>query len=218
MSYTERTQRLDALMRMGPVIPVVTIDHLEHAVPMARALVAGGVKVIEVTMRTPIAMEALARIVAELSAEGVIAGAGTVLSRHQAEDAVAAGAQFLVSPGATPALLDAILDLPVPTLPGVATAGEAMAAMERGLRRLKFFPAEASGGVAMLKSLHGPFGDLAFCPTGGIDRQKAPAYLALPNVLCVGGSWLTPSAAIKAGDWHKITELAHETRALARAD
>ena len=216
MSYLERTQRLDRLMRMGPVIPVVTIEHLDHAVPLARALVAGGVKVIEVTMRTPVAMEALARIVSEVSVEGVIAGAGTVLSRHQAEDAVAAGAQFLVSPGATSTLLDVILDLPVPTLPGIATASEAMAAMERGLRRLKFFPAEAAGGVAMLKALHGPFGDLAFCPTGGIDRQKAPAYLALPNVLCVGGSWLTPSSAIKAGDWHTLTDLAHETRALAQ--
>lgn len=212
MSYGERTQRLDAIMRLGPVIPVVTIETVAEAVPLARALVAGGLSVIEVTLRTPAALEALERIAHEV--EGAIAGAGTVLGHHQAQEAVSAGAKFLVSPGATPALLAAAQDIVVPFLPGIATASEAMAALEHGLHRLKFFPAEAAGGVAMLKSLYGPFPQLAFCPTGGIDQTKAASYLALPNVLCVGGSWLTPAAAIREGAWSTITTLAKEAAGL----
>ncbi|MDQ0471089.1 bifunctional 4-hydroxy-2-oxoglutarate aldolase/2-dehydro-3-deoxy-phosphogluconate aldolase [Labrys wisconsinensis] len=212
---TDKTARLDALMRRGPVIPVVTIERVEDAVPLARALVAGGVAVIEVTLRTPAGLEAIRRIAGEV--EGAVPGAGTVLDERQAEASVAAGAQFLVSPGSTVALLDAAVGLPVPMLPGIATASEAMAAMERGLRRLKFFPAEAAGGIAMLKSLHGPLGELVFCPTGGIDLAKAPGYLALPNVACVGGSWLTPAKAVAEGAWDGITELARGTAALRPA-
>jgi 2-dehydro-3-deoxyphosphogluconate aldolase/(4S)-4-hydroxy-2-oxoglutarate aldolase len=210
----DKTPGLDALMRRGPVIPVVTIEHAQAAVPMARALLAGGISVIEVTLRTPVAIEALRRIAGEV--EGAFAGAGTVLERRQAQEAVAAGAAFLVSPGATTALLDAAADLPVPILPGVATASEAMAARERGLTRLKFFPAEAAGGIAMLKSLGGPFGELVFCPTGGIDLAKAPAYLALANVACVGGSWLTPAKALAQGQWSLVTELARTAATLRR--
>ena len=202
----DKTARIDALMRRGPVIPVVTIEDAAAAVPMARALLAGGISVIEITLRTPAAIEALRRIFGEV--EGVVAGAGTVLDRRQAEASVAAGAAFLVSPGATQALIDAADELPVPLLPGVATASEAMAARERGLTRLKFFPAEAAGGIAMLKALHGPLGDLVFCPTGGIDLAKAPAYLALPNVACVGGSWLTPRKAMDEGSFETIAALA----------
>jgi 2-dehydro-3-deoxyphosphogluconate aldolase/(4S)-4-hydroxy-2-oxoglutarate aldolase len=174
--------------------------------------VAGGLRVIEVTLRTSVALEALARIAGEV--EGMVLGAGTVLDRRQAEASIKAGAAFMVSPGATERLLAETADLPVPLLPGVATASEAMSAMEHGLTRLKFFPAEAAGGIAMLKSLHGPFGDLVFCPTGGIDRAKAASYLALPNVACVGGSWLTPAKAIAEGAWSVVEDLARETLAL----
>jgi 2-dehydro-3-deoxyphosphogluconate aldolase / (4S)-4-hydroxy-2-oxoglutarate aldolase len=204
--------RLDALLRAGPVIPVVTIEDVASAVPIARALLAGGIAVIEVTLRTPAGLEAIRRIARDV--EGALPGAGTVLDARQAEAAISAGAAFLVSPGATPALLSATRNLPVPLLPGIATASEAMLAMEQGLSRLKFFPAEAAGGVAMLKSLQGPLGDLIFCPTGGIDLAKAPSYLALSNVACVGGSWLTPAKVLAEQAWDRITQLALQAAAL----
>ncbi len=206
---TERISALDAIMTAGPVIPVVTIAAAANAVPLARALVAGGIRVIEVTLRTPAGLDAIARIAAEVPE--AIVGAGTVLSGAQAERSQKAGATFLVSPGLTPNLLAAVADLGIPLLPGIATPGEAMLALESGLSRLKFFPAEPAGGVPMLKALHGPLGELRFCPTGGIDLEAAPSYLACPNVVCVGGSWLTPAKAVAEGAWAVITDEARRS-------
>ena len=197
---------IEAILRLGPVIPVVTIDRATDAAPLARALLAGGIRVIEVSLRTAAGLAAIERIAAEVP--DMVVGAGTVLSDTQVARSTAAGAAFLVSPGLTRRLLAAAADSPIPLLPGVATAGEAMAAREEGLTRLKFFPAEPAGGVPMLQALHGPLRDLVFCPTGGIDLAGAPAYLALANVACVGGSWLTPAKAIAAGDWSSITAAA----------
>ncbi len=200
------------LLDLAPVVPVVVLDDAESAVPLARALVAGGLPVIEVTLRTPVALDAIRRIAAEVP-EAVI-GAGTVRSPEDVEAAAGAGARFLVSPGTTPGLLAAMLASGVPFLPGVATATEAMTLAERGVRELKFFPAEPAGGVAYLKSLSGPLPDVRFCPTGGITPSNAPAYLALPNVGCVGGSWLTPRSLVTAGDFARIEKLASEAAAL----
>ncbi|MBB2740469.1 UNVERIFIED_ORG: 2-dehydro-3-deoxyphosphogluconate aldolase/(4S)-4-hydroxy-2-oxoglutarate aldolase [Microbispora rosea subsp. rosea] len=200
------------LLDLAPVVPVVVLDDAESAVPLARALVAGGLPVIEVTLRTPVALDAIRRIAAEVP-EAVI-GAGTVRSPEDVEAAAGAGARFLVSPGTTPGLLAAMLAAGVPFLPGVATATEAMTLAERGVRELKFFPAEPAGGVAYLKSLSGPLPDVRFCPTGGITPSNAPAYLALPNVGCVGGSWLTPRSLVTAGDFARIEKLASEAAAL----
>lgn len=196
----------------GPVIPVIVIQQLEHAVPMAAALVAGGVRVLEVTLRTPVAlrcMEAIARAVPE-----AIVGAGTIRHAADARSAAAAGCRFGVSPGFTPEVSQACLQVGLPLLPGVATASEVMAATAAGHRFLKFFPASAAGGVPMLKALAGPFADVAFCPTGGISVQNARDYLALPNVKVCGGSWLTPPDALAAGDWARLTALAREAAAL----
>jgi 2-dehydro-3-deoxyphosphogluconate aldolase/(4S)-4-hydroxy-2-oxoglutarate aldolase len=210
---TAPTEEFIARLRGVRVVPVVTIDDAAAAVPLARALLAGGIDVIEVTLRTPAALEAIRRIARELPQ--VAAGAGTVLSKAQAEDAVAAGARFLVSPGLTPAVADAGLAAAVPLLPGVATVSEAMAAAERGFIFLKFFPAEAIGGAAALKALAAPLPHLRFCPTGGIDAAKAAAYLALPNVVCVGGSWMAPPDAVRDGDWNRITALSRAASGLA---
>jgi 2-dehydro-3-deoxyphosphogluconate aldolase/(4S)-4-hydroxy-2-oxoglutarate aldolase len=196
----------------GPVIPVIVLDRAEDAVPLARALVAGGVKVLEVTLRTAAALPAIAAIAREVPE--AIVGAGTVRSPADAEAAAAAGARFAVSPGFTPAVGRACAALGLPLLPGVATASEAMAAMAEGHAFLKFFPAEAAGGTKMLKALAGPFPDLVFCPTGGITPESAPAYLALANVRVIGGSWLVPADALREGDWARITRLAAETAAL----
>lgn len=196
----------------GPVIPVIVIQELEHAVPLAEALVAGGVKVLEVTMRTPVALaaiEAIARAV-----PGAIVGAGTIRSAADARAAKAAGSLFGVSPGYTAAVGAACRAAGLPLLPGVATASEVMAAQADGLAFLKFFPATAAGGIPMLKALAGPFPDVAFCPTGGITPETAPQFLALPNVKVCGGSWLTPADAVAAGDWARITRLAREAAAL----
>lgn len=200
------------LLDLAPVVPVVVLDDADSAVPLARALVAGGLPVIEVTLRTPVALDAIRRIAAEVP-EAVV-GAGTVRSPEDVEAAAGAGARFLVSPGTTPGLLAAMLASGVPFLPGVATATEAMTLAERGVRELKFFPAEPAGGVAYLKSLSGPLPDVRFCPTGGITPSNAPAYLALPNVGCVGGSWLTPRSLVTAGDFARIEKLASEAAAL----
>ncbi|GAB3147452.1 bifunctional 4-hydroxy-2-oxoglutarate aldolase/2-dehydro-3-deoxy-phosphogluconate aldolase [Microbispora hainanensis] len=200
------------LLDLAPVVPVVVLDDADSAVPLARALVAGGLPVIEVTLRTPAALDAIRRIAAEVP-EAVV-GAGTVRSPEDVEAATGAGSRFLVSPGTTPALLAAMLASGVPFLPGVATATEAMTLAERGVRELKFFPAEPAGGVAYLKSLSGPLPDVRFCPTGGITPSNAPAYLALPNVGCVGGSWLTPRSLVAAGDFARIEKLASEAAAL----
>ena len=203
-----------ARLRRAGVVPVITIEDAASALPFATALRDGGLDVIEVTLRTGAALEAIRRIAAGLP--DILIGAGTVLSKAQAEDSVAAGARFLVSPGLTPTIADAGLAASVPLLPGVATASEAMAAAERGIAFLKFFPAEAIGGVAALKALAAPLPHLRFCPTGGIDAAKAAAYLALPNVVCVGGSWMAPADAVRTGDWAKIASLSAEASRLAR--
>ena len=208
----QKQHQVETLMRLAPVIPVVIIDDAKAAVPMARALVAGGIPTIEVTLRTPAALEAIRAIAAEV--EGAVVGCGTALTARDLQAALQAGARFAVSPGTSPHLLDAADDSELPLLPGVATASEVMAASADGHRFLKFFPAVPAGGVAMLKALHGPFPDIAFCPTGGITAQTAPQFLALPNVRVCGGSWLTPAEAIAAGDWSRITALASAASAL----
>jgi 2-dehydro-3-deoxyphosphogluconate aldolase / (4S)-4-hydroxy-2-oxoglutarate aldolase len=212
---TAPTEAFEARLRRLGVVPVVTIEDAAAAVPLARALAAGGIDVIEVTLRTPAAIEAIRRIAGELPE--IVVGAGTVLSRAQLDESVAAGARFLVSPGLTAMIAEAGLAAPVPLLAGVATASEAMRAAEQGLTFLKFFPAESIGGAAALKALAAPLPHIRFCPTGGIDAAKAAAYLALPNVACVGGSWMASADAIRGSDWATITRLAGEaTRALSR--
>ena len=202
----------ESLLSLVPVIPVVVVDDLAHAVPIARALVAGGLPVIELTLRTPVALDAIRAITAEVP--GILVGAGTVVTPAQADQAVEAGARFLVSPGCTPVLLAAMSSTGVPFLPGTATVSEALAVLEAGISEMKFFPAEASGGAAYLKSIASPLPAARFCPTGGITAASAPSYLALPNVGCVGGSWLTPAAALAAGDWDRIRTLAAEAAVL----
>ena len=201
-----------SLASHGPVIPVIVVQRLEQAVPLARALVEGGVKVLEVTLRTPVALaaiEAIARAVPE-----AVVGAGTLRLPADAKAARDAGSVFAVSPGYTAALGAACREAGLPLLPGVATGSEVMAAMADGLRFLKFFPAVQAGGIPMLKALAGPFPDIAFCPTGGITPETAPQFLALPNVAVCGGSWLTPADAVEQGDWARITRLAREAQAL----
>ena len=203
------------VMQDAPVIPVIVLHDVAHAVPMARALLAGGIRMLEVTLRTPQAlacMEAIARAVPE-----VVVGAGTVRSAADAQAAAMAGARFAVSPGYTPQVGKACKDLGLPLLPGVATGSEIMAAQVDGFTELKFFPAMQAGGTAMLKAWSGPFGDVSFCPTGGVTMHNAPELLALPNVLCVGGSWLVPSDALANGDWPRVTQLAREASILKRA-
>ena len=196
----------------GPVIPVIVIDRLEDAVPLARALVEGGVRVLEVTLRTPVALAAIEAMVRDVP--GAIVGAGTIRSAVDARAARQAGAVFGVSPGYTAEVGAACREIGLPLLPGVATASEVMAAQADGLSFLKFFPATAAGGIPMLKALAGPFPDVSFCPTGGITLQTAPDFLALTNVKVCGGSWLTPADAVKTGDWARITRLAAEAAAL----
>ncbi|MEU0536459.1 bifunctional 4-hydroxy-2-oxoglutarate aldolase/2-dehydro-3-deoxy-phosphogluconate aldolase [Amycolatopsis tolypomycina] len=195
------------LLELSPVMPVVVIDDADDAVPTARALLAGGIGVIELTLRTPAALSAIERVAAEVP--DIVIGAGTVVSPDQAKQAADAGAKFLVTPGCTDAVVDACFETGLPFLPGASTVSEAMRLAERGLSALKFFPAEASGGVAYLKSIAGPLPSLRFCPTGGITVASAPTYLALPNVGCIGGSWLTASL-----DPATIEKLAAEAAAL----
>lgn len=195
----------EALCRRAPVIPVLVIEDAAHARPLAEALVAGGLPVLEVTLRTPAALDAIRDMV---RVAGCIVGAGTLITPDDVEAAQKAGARFGVSPGATPMLLDAARSGDLPLLPGAATATEAMALLERGYTVQKFFPAEAAGGVAALKALAGPLPQIRFCPTGGIGPTNAADYLALPNTLCVGGSWVAPKDRVAAGDWAAITALA----------
>lgn len=201
-----------SLLDLAPVVPVVVIQDLETAVPAARALVSGGLPVIEVTLRTDCALEAIGRIRAEVPQ--AVVGAGTVRTAADVEAATAAGAAFLVTPGTTPQLVEALRACGLPYLPGAATASEVMTLAERGITEMKFFPAEAAGGVAYLKSLAGPLPEVRFCPTGGIRPETAPDYLALPNVGCVGGTWLTPADALASGDYARIEKLAAEAAAL----
>ena len=202
------------LMRIGPVIPVIVVHRVEDAVPLARALVAGGVRVLEVTLRTPVALDAVRAIAREV--EGAIVGVGTITRPAEFERAAAAGARFGVSPGFTDELADAARASAMPWLPGVMTPSDVIRAGAAGHAQLKLFPAQQAGGIAMLKALHGPFPDVVFCPTGGVTAETAPSFLALPNVACVGGSWLTPADAVAAGDWIRIERLARAAAALPR--
>ena len=200
---------LGEALKAAAVLPVLTIEVPDDGVEVARALQRGGLNLIEITLRTPAAVEVIRRIKADVPEVRV--GAGTVLDPEQAARAIAAGARFIVSPGMTPRLLEAAATWPVPYLPGAATASEAMALSDLGYRVLKFFPAEPAGGLAYLKALAAPLADVLFCPTGGIDAANAPAYLALPNVVAVGGSWVAPAKQVAARDWPAITALAHQT-------
>lgn len=201
-----------SVLDLAPVVPVVVLDDAADAVPLARALVAGGLPAIEVTLRTPAALDAI-RAIADQVPDAVV-GAGTVISPGGVADSVAAGARFLVSPGWTDTLLDAMKGSGLPFLPGVSTTSEVVALLERGVTEMKFFPAEAAGGTAYLKSLSAPLPAARFCPTGGISLASAPSYLALPNVGCVGGTWMLPADAIKAKDWGRIETLAREAATL----
>jgi 2-dehydro-3-deoxyphosphogluconate aldolase/(4S)-4-hydroxy-2-oxoglutarate aldolase len=210
-----RTSLIDQALRLSPVIPVLVVDEVAHAAPLAQALFDGGIKVLEITLRTPQALsviEAMARAVPE-----AVIAAGTVTHPSQLAAAQRAGAHFAVSPGLTPALADAVQQPgALPLLPGVSTASELMLGLDAGLGRFKLFPAEAVGGIQLLQSLYGPFPEAVFCPTGGITLESAPRYLALPNVACVGGSWLAPKAAVMAGQWDHIRALASQAAALPR--
>ena len=202
------------VMRDAPVIPVIVLQKVEHAVPLARALVAGGIRMLEVTLRTPVALQCIEAIARDVP--DAVPGVGTIRSAADAQAAYRAGARFGVSPGYTTAVGHACRSLGLPLLPGVATGSEIMVAQEDGYTELKFFPALQAGGMAMLKAWSGPFGDVTFCPTGGIHAGNAAEFLALPNVACVGGSWIVPTDAIAAGDWARITQLAREAAQLPR--
>jgi 2-dehydro-3-deoxyphosphogluconate aldolase / (4S)-4-hydroxy-2-oxoglutarate aldolase len=204
-----------AIMALAPVIPVLTVASVEDGLAQAKALVAGGLLAIEVTLRTPSALAAIRAIARSVS--DAVVGAGTIVSVEQVDEAVKAGARFLVSPGTSPSLAKAAAQSPVPFLPGCATASEAMALRELGFRALKLFPAEAAGGAKLIASLAAPLPDLSFCPTGGVDLEKAPEYLRLPNVPCVGGSWMLQKAALAAGDYLAVEALARDAAELKRA-
>ncbi|GAA3755805.1 bifunctional 4-hydroxy-2-oxoglutarate aldolase/2-dehydro-3-deoxy-phosphogluconate aldolase [Streptomyces tremellae] len=203
---------MTSVLDLAPVIPVVVLKDAAGAVPLARALVAGGLPAIEVTLRTPAALDAVRAIAAEVP--DAVVGTGTVLSPDAVTRSVAAGARFLVSPGWTDTLLSAMEASGVPFLPGVSTTSEVVALLERGVTEMKFFPAEAAGGIPYLKSLSSPLPRARFCPTGGITAESAPRYLALPNVSCVGGTWMVPQDAVEAGDWDRVEALAREASTL----
>jgi 2-dehydro-3-deoxyphosphogluconate aldolase/(4S)-4-hydroxy-2-oxoglutarate aldolase len=200
------------ILRLGPVMPVLVIDAVEHAVPLARALVAGGIRVLEVTLRTPVAFDAVRAIRAAVP--DAVVGVGTLTRPDDLVSARAAGAVFGVSPGTYPELLAAAAQAGLPLLPGTMTPSDVMTVRAAGYMACKLFPAAQAGGIGMLKALHGPFPDQLFCPTGGIDAGSAPGFLSLPNVACVGGSWLAPKALVQAGDWAAITALAKAASAL----
>lgn len=208
----QKTQALIEILSAQPVMPVVAVETAAEAVALARALAAGGLKAIEITLRTPAALEAIRAVSAEVPE--AVCGAGTVLSAKQFDAAAAAGATFIVSPGTTVELLDAAKSSPVPLLPGATTPSELMAMLEEGYEVLKFFPAEQSGGIAYLRSLAAVFPQIRFCPTGGVSITNVADYLALPNVVCVGGSWVAPKAALSAGDFAAVTRLAAEAASL----
>ncbi|MEU0475618.1 bifunctional 4-hydroxy-2-oxoglutarate aldolase/2-dehydro-3-deoxy-phosphogluconate aldolase [Streptomyces olivaceus] len=213
MSTPPSSSPAASVLDLAPVVPVVVVDEPADAVPLARALVAGGLPAIEVTLRTPVALDAIRAIAGEVP--GAVVGAGTVITAEQVGEVVAAGARFLVSPGWTDGLVDAMRASGVPFLPGVSTTSEVVALLERGVREMKFFPAEAAGGTAYLKALAAPLPQARFCPTGGIGPASAPEYLALPNVGCVGGSWMLPKDAVAGRDWGRVEALAREAAALS---
>ncbi|GGA98394.1 ketohydroxyglutarate aldolase [Brucella endophytica] len=210
---TQKTDLLLPILKGQPVIPVLLIDKASDAVPLARALAAGGLPAIEITLRTAAALDAI-RAVAQEVPEAIV-GAGTILNARQYEEAAKAGSRFIVSPGVTEAIRQAARDSDVPLLPGSVTPSEIMAAREEGYTLLKFFPAEQAGGAAFLKSLASPLAGTSFCPTGGISLANAKIYLSLPNVVCVGGSWVAPKELVEAGEWDKVTTLAREAAGLA---
>lgn len=213
MTATVPTSATRDLCALAPIIPVLVVNDVAHARPLAEALVRGGLPVLEVTLRTPAALEVIAEMA---KVEGGYVGAGTLVTPADVRAAKEAGATFGVSPGATDVLLDACEAEGMPMLPGVATATEAMRLLERGYDMLKFFPAEASGGVGVLKGIGAPLPQISFCPTGGINLSNAPSYLSLPNVVCAGGSWVAPNDLVNAGDWDQIEELARAASQLAR--
>lgn len=200
------------IMETSPVVPVMVIENLEDAVPLAKALVEGGLKVLEITLRTAPALEAIAAI--KESVPDAIVGAGTIINTETLQASLDAGAEFIVTPGSTPAIIDAAQASGVPILPGVNTPSEAMVLLEKGIAAMKFFPAEAAGGIPMLKSIAGPLPQITFCPTGGVNPKNAQEYLALPNVACVGGSWMAPTDMVKAKKWEEIKQLTAEAAAL----
>jgi 2-dehydro-3-deoxyphosphogluconate aldolase/(4S)-4-hydroxy-2-oxoglutarate aldolase len=208
------TASIKDIMYTSPVVPVMVINKLEHAVPLAHALVEGGLKVLEITLRTPIALDAIKRIKAEVP--GAIVGAGTVINLDTLQKAIDVGSEFLVSPGVTENLLDAAIKSGVPILPGVISPSEVMRLMEKGITEMKFFPAEAAGGIPMLKSIGGPLPQVTFCPTGGISLKNAADYLALSNVACIGGSWMAPADLVDKEDWDEIKRRATEAAALKK--
>ena len=210
---TQKTDLLLPVLKGQPVIPVILVHDVAHAVPLARALAKGGLPAIEITLRTPAALDAIRAVTAEVPE--AIVGAGTILNARQYEEASAAGSRFIVSPGATPQLIEAARDSNVPLLPGAITPGEIMALREEGYTMLKFFPAEQAGGATFLKSLASPLAGTMFCPTGGVSAANARTYLSLPNVVCVGGSWVAPEEHVKAGNWDEITRIAADAAKLA---
>ncbi len=214
-SFEERVVGIDSVVQAGPVIPVLQFQSVDEGVAVCRALYAGGIRTFEITMRTPVALDVIRAVARDLGSDAIV-GAGTLTRPEHFQQARDAGAVFAVSPGITPALAQAQAKSGLEWLPGIATPSELILALEFGLGTLKFFPAEAAGGIPMLKSIHGPFGDVRFCPTGGITPKTAPDYLALPNVACVGGSWMVPKDKIADGDWAGITALAAEAAALKR--
>lgn len=210
----QRADHVDAILSRAPVLPVLVIERVEDAVPLARTLVDAGLPVLEVTLRTAVALEAIARIAAQVP--GACVGAGTVLGAADLARVEAAGAAFAIAPGATDSLYEAAAQSRIALIPAIATASEVMRGLEHGHRRFKFFPAEACGGTAALRAFAGPFAQVKFCPTGGIDAARAPSYLQLPNVITVGGSWMVPNDAIERGDWGSIAALARACAQLRR--
>ncbi|MEH6834516.1 MULTISPECIES: bifunctional 4-hydroxy-2-oxoglutarate aldolase/2-dehydro-3-deoxy-phosphogluconate aldolase [Falsihalocynthiibacter] len=213
MTPQDASKRATEICLLAPVVPVLVVDNVAHARPLAQALIAGGLPALEVTLRTPCALEVI-REMAKVA--GGVVGAGTLLTPQDVKNAIEAGATFGVSPGATDLLLDACEELGLPLLPGIATSTEAMRLLERGYTTQKFFPAEANGGAKALASIGGPIPQVKFCPTGGVSLANAPDYLGLSNTLCVGGSWVAPKKLVEAGDWEGIEALAREAAALSR--
>lgn len=201
------------IMTISPIVPVMVINNVEHAVPLAKALVKGGLKVLEITLRTPAALESIRRIKAEVP--DAIVGAGTIINIETLNQAIEAGAQFIVSPGTTDKLIDAALATGVPLLPGIANPSDAMRLLEKGITAMKFFPAEAAGGVPMLKSIGAPIPQIMFCPTGGVSQKNVKEYYGLSNVACVGGSWMCAASLVDAENWDEITRLSAEAVQLA---
>ncbi len=209
------SRTIKEIMQTSPIVPVMVINNAEHAVPLARALVEGGITVLEITLRTKAALESIRRIKAQVP--DAIVGAGTIINVDTLNQAIEAGAEFIVSPGTTEKMIDAAIATGIPLLPGVANPSEAMRLLEKGLTEMKFFPAEAAGGIPMLKSIGAPIPQISFCPTGGINQNNVKAYYDLPNVACVGGSWMCASSLVDAENWSEITRLSQEAVSLVKA-